>query len=405
MPPEVAERAFEPFFTTKEVGKGTGLGLSMVYGMARQSGGAARIESTPGKGTAVRLLFRKADERGRGKPARRRRARGAPRAARPPLSILVIDDDPDVRGFIVATPGGAGICRAPGAAMGARAWPQIEREPADLVDRRLHHARPVRAPRSPNGSSPAPDQPILFVSGYSETEAVKRIAPDAPLLAKPFRAEALHQGRSRSGCERQRLNPITTSRVMRRGRGLASGDGRFRPVPGRGGGARQPTCRVMPAAAQLFERDWVLMNWALKFHDTRPRYPARARRGRGGRRRLPQDRRQRRRRARDPHRISRRPGLHPRTLLRRLADQPVADRRFVEDDLRPGRIALELLAKRADRDPQILDLTFLCGPPHGTHQVRVTEHASAVLGEFSEDGILLGRQMHFVAVPRNGAME
>src|SRR5213076_600497 len=62
MPPEVAERAFEPFFTTKEVGKGTGLGLSMVYGMARQSGGSARIESTPGSGTAVKLLFRAADE-------------------------------------------------------------------------------------------------------------------------------------------------------------------------------------------------------------------------------------------------------------------------------------------------------------------------------------------------------
>ena len=25
---------------------------------------------------------------------------------------------------------------------------------------------------------------------------------------------------------------------------------------------------VMPAAAKLFERDWVLMNWALKFHDS-----------------------------------------------------------------------------------------------------------------------------------------
>ena len=24
---------------------------------------------------------------------------------------------------------------------------------------------------------------------------------------------------------------------------------------------------VAPAAKQLFERDWVLMNWALKFHD------------------------------------------------------------------------------------------------------------------------------------------
>ena len=39
----------------------------------------------------------------------------------------------------------------------------------------------------------APDQPILFVSGYSETEAVKRVAPMAPLLAKPFRAEALEK--------------------------------------------------------------------------------------------------------------------------------------------------------------------------------------------------------------------
>jgi DNA-binding NarL/FixJ family response regulator len=36
-----------------------------------------------------------------------------------------------------------------------------------------------------------PDQSILFVSGYSETEAVRRVAPNAPLLTKPFRAEAL----------------------------------------------------------------------------------------------------------------------------------------------------------------------------------------------------------------------
>ena len=43
-------------------------------------------------------------------------------------------------------------------------------------------------------SAPSPPgQPILFVSGYSETDAVKRTAPDAPLLAKPFRADALHK--------------------------------------------------------------------------------------------------------------------------------------------------------------------------------------------------------------------
>jgi FixJ family two-component response regulator len=37
------------------------------------------------------------------------------------------------------------------------------------------------------------DQPILFVSGYSETEAVRRVAPNVPLLAKPFRADALEK--------------------------------------------------------------------------------------------------------------------------------------------------------------------------------------------------------------------
>ena len=61
MSADVVERAFEPFFTTKEVGKGTGLGLSQVYGTLRQSGGAARIESTPGHGTIVRLYLRRTD--------------------------------------------------------------------------------------------------------------------------------------------------------------------------------------------------------------------------------------------------------------------------------------------------------------------------------------------------------
>ncbi|MBV9904456.1 MAG: PAS domain-containing protein, partial [Alphaproteobacteria bacterium] len=58
MPADVLARAFDPFFTTKDVGKGTGLGLSQVYGMARQAGGTARIQSAPGKGTTVSLLLR-----------------------------------------------------------------------------------------------------------------------------------------------------------------------------------------------------------------------------------------------------------------------------------------------------------------------------------------------------------
>jgi signal transduction histidine kinase len=56
MSPDVRERVFEPFFSTK--GRGSaGLGLAEVYGIAKRHNGRAEIDSAPGVGTTVRLVF------------------------------------------------------------------------------------------------------------------------------------------------------------------------------------------------------------------------------------------------------------------------------------------------------------------------------------------------------------
>ena len=60
MAPQVRARAFEPFFTTKPQGSGTGLGLSQLYGFISQSGGAVRLQSSPGAGTQIELLLPRA---------------------------------------------------------------------------------------------------------------------------------------------------------------------------------------------------------------------------------------------------------------------------------------------------------------------------------------------------------
>ena len=86
----------EPFFTTKDVGKGTGLGLSMVYGFAKQSGGAIDIRSRDRPRHARRNLA--AARAAAAAPPRRAgpRPRTARRAVRP-LRILLVDDHDAVR--------------------------------------------------------------------------------------------------------------------------------------------------------------------------------------------------------------------------------------------------------------------------------------------------------------------
>ena len=89
MDEETLRQAIEPFFSTKGVGKGTGLGLSMVHGLAVQSGGVFRLESTVGQGTHAHLWLPVADGAVRA-AARPETPAGASR----PATVLLVDDDP-----------------------------------------------------------------------------------------------------------------------------------------------------------------------------------------------------------------------------------------------------------------------------------------------------------------------
>lgn len=55
IPPENLARIFDPFYTTKEPGKGTGLGLAVSYRLVEDMGGTLEAESSPGKGTTIRV--------------------------------------------------------------------------------------------------------------------------------------------------------------------------------------------------------------------------------------------------------------------------------------------------------------------------------------------------------------
>ena len=97
MSKDILERVFEPFFTTKQAGQGTGLGLSQVSGFVKQSAGHIEIDSKPGEGTTVKIYLPRV-------PGEVRDEQTAPReaaAANVAQTILLVEDDHDVRAYVV----------------------------------------------------------------------------------------------------------------------------------------------------------------------------------------------------------------------------------------------------------------------------------------------------------------
>ena len=185
MPPEVLARVFEPFFTTKEVGRGSGLGLPQVLGVVKQLGGGIEIDTVLGQGSTVTIFLPKAE--------------GAVAAAEPPsappvalkgVRVLLIDDDPDVRGVAAALLSELG-CQVIEAASGQAGLDVLASgTKVDLV--LLDYAMPGL-----NGGETAqrivksfPELPVMMISGYADAEALAA-AWSGPFLHKPFGAGAL----------------------------------------------------------------------------------------------------------------------------------------------------------------------------------------------------------------------
>ena len=183
MTPDVLARATEPFFSTKALGKGTGLGLAQVYGIAQQTGGTLRIESAPAKGTAVHILLPAVDapvaETAVAEPEAAPAATGNAR-------ILVVDDDEDVRAFLVGSLEGLGYAVTE-AASGEAALNRLGEGAPDLalIDYAMPEMTGAELAKAARGL--LPDLPIVFVTGYAESEQLEAaLGRGAPVLRKPF---------------------------------------------------------------------------------------------------------------------------------------------------------------------------------------------------------------------------
>jgi CheY-like chemotaxis protein len=159
MDEETRRRCLEPFFTTKGE-RGTGLGLAMVFGMAQRHGATLEIDSRPGVGTTMRLLFPVAG--GTSAATVRMPTLKVPA---PGLRILIVDDDPVLRDSLGNTLGDEGhrVTLAGGGQEGIDLFRNAQQgtEPFDVV---------------------LTDLGMPYVDGRQVVAAIRTIAPQTPII-------------------------------------------------------------------------------------------------------------------------------------------------------------------------------------------------------------------------------
>ena len=182
--PDLLEKVMEPFFTTKDVGKGSGLGLSMVYGFAKQSDGAFRIESKLGRGTLAELWLPRAPEN---LAAAEPSIQEVERPALPPLKVLLVDDHAEVRSTTAAVLQDSGH-QVVEASNGAEALTILKERTCDfdlvITDYAMPHLSGVDLLRE--ARLLCPEVPALLITGYAESDMIRDKPDNVETLLKPF---------------------------------------------------------------------------------------------------------------------------------------------------------------------------------------------------------------------------
>ena len=166
IPSEHLPRLFEPFYTTKQIGVGSGLGLAISKGIVEGYGGRIYVESEVGRGTRVVVGLPV------GKATGRAEAAPSPCPAAPsdaPGRVLVIDDEPGIRGAMVRMLRGYDVVEA---ASGEDAQRVLEADQAfDLIlcDVMMPSMSGVELHAWLEATNPALASQLVFVTGGAFT--------------------------------------------------------------------------------------------------------------------------------------------------------------------------------------------------------------------------------------------
>ncbi len=189
MTKQVLAHIFEPFFTTKEVGKGTGLGLATVYGIVKQSEGYIWVESEPDKGTSFEVYLPVSQSAPAAEPLRI-----AARHTGGSETILLVEDEEALREVTRQQLEKLGY-RVLEAGLAEEAITLFDKHEKEIALLLTDVVMPGMNGRllGDNLSARKPDLRVLYMSGYTEDEILRRDASDPrqAIMTKPFSREIL----------------------------------------------------------------------------------------------------------------------------------------------------------------------------------------------------------------------